>query len=127
MNEEIHRLEERLLDPQVRASAEQLHELLADDFVEFTSSGRVVNKRQVIETLPGQPAEHFTILDFHVQPLAPGVVLATYRVQRNNSQPGVARCSLRCSIWKFEHGCWQMLFHQGTPAHSQEDVSAETG
>jgi len=117
-DDEIRRQEERLLNPAVRATSEQLDELLADDFVEFTSSGRVVDKQQVLENLPRQPVERFIIQDFHTQPLAPGVVLATYRVTRPEAPPGVARHSLRSSIWRYEDGHWRMLFHQGTPAHA---------
>lgn len=123
----IRRLEESLLNPAVRASSEQLHKLLADDFVEFTSAGCVVNKQQVIEGLLQQSTEHFILQDFRIQPLAPGVVLATYRVTRENAQPGTARHSLRSSIWRYEHGRWQLLFHQGTPAHSPRNESAAGG
>ena len=35
----LRRLEERLLQPEVRQSAEAVADLLADDFIEFGSSG----------------------------------------------------------------------------------------
>jgi hypothetical protein len=44
-------LEEELLKPEVRRSADRLSHLLADEFVEFGSSGRIFDKRQIIESL----------------------------------------------------------------------------
>ncbi len=43
-------LEEELLKPGVRASAERLDELLADDFFEFASSGQEYNKQEIIKS-----------------------------------------------------------------------------
>ena len=41
--------------PSVRTSREQLDQLLADEFMEFGSSGAVYNKRQVIAELLADP------------------------------------------------------------------------
>jgi hypothetical protein len=110
---QIRELEERLLAPEVRASAEELALLLADDFLEFGSSGRTFDKQQVVEALPLEPEARFSIRDFHVRSLAPGVVLATYRAARLKNRTAY---SLRSSIWKLADDRWRMTFHQGTPA-----------
>jgi hypothetical protein len=47
-------LEERLLEPDFRKSAKDIMDLLADEFIEFGSSGRVFNKQQIIESLQKQ-------------------------------------------------------------------------
>ena len=47
LEERILALERKLLDPDVRASSQELDRLIADDFVEFGSSGRIWNKRDV--------------------------------------------------------------------------------
>jgi hypothetical protein len=68
-NEEIVcDLEEDLLKPEVRRSAERVNCLLADDFIEFGSSGRIFDKRGIIEalqldTLDRQPisVDHFPV------------------------------------------------------------------
>lgn len=39
------------MHPSVRASPDQVARLLADEFIEFGSSGRVFDKRQIIELL----------------------------------------------------------------------------
>ena len=52
LEERILALERKLLDPDVRASSQELDRLIADDFVEFGSSGRIWNKRDVLSALP---------------------------------------------------------------------------
>jgi hypothetical protein len=111
-------LEEALLKPEVRRSADQVGRLLADDFIEFGSSGRVFDKAQIIEALQGEesdPAIRIELTDFSVRQLAPAVMLVTYRTTRSGpSAPQGYR--LRSSIWKLMEERWQMVFHQGTPA-----------
>jgi hypothetical protein len=105
--EHIRKLEERLLEPDVRASAAELEDLISSDFVEFGSSGRIYDKPAIVlaltsdPTLPGPP----TVIDFRAIALGGDVVLATYRLGS----------SLRSSIWRCEQGSWRILFHQGTP------------
>jgi hypothetical protein len=111
LKEHLYSLEERLLQPDVRKSVEELEILLADDFIEFGSSGRVFNKQQVIERLPNESTIQMTLMDFEVKLLAPDVALTTYRVLKHKDM----KYSLRSSIWKLKEGKWQMVFHQGTP------------
>ena len=112
---EMRVLEEALLNPRVRSSPEMLERLLAEDFVEFRASGQACDKQQIMADLPQQPEEEFAVEDFRIRPLAPGVILATYRVARRRNPTGAAPYSLRSSIWKYQQGRWQMVFHQGTP------------
>ena len=62
----LRRLEEELLNPEVRRSPDQVGDLLSDDFVEFGSSGGVFNKQQVIEALeqegPSDPAIRLSLV-----------------------------------------------------------------
>jgi hypothetical protein len=111
VNAGIRELEERLLDPAVRASAEEVGLLLADDFLEFGSSGRVFDKGQVIEGLAANPGEGVSVERFEERVLGPGVVLVTYRSVR----AGDCQHALRSSIWRLEGDRWRMVFHQGTP------------
>lgn len=109
----LRELEERLLHPEVRASADALTLLLAEDFVEFGSSGAVYDKSQILRLIPRWPAAQVTITDFAVTELATDVALVTYRAHRHGDTRMV---SLRSSLWKRVDGRWQILFHQGTPA-----------
>ncbi|MDZ7965623.1 MAG: DUF4440 domain-containing protein [Nostoc sp. DedSLP03] len=109
-------LEERLLQPNVRKSAIDIIDLLADEFIEFGSSGRVFNKQQIIESLQNesiQPLTQRLITEFKILVLATGVVLVTYRIVRHISGKQPVH-SLRSSIWKLNNDRWKMIFHQGT-------------
>lgn len=114
----LRALEERLLQPEIRRSAAKIGDLLADEFVEFGSSGRVFDKSQIIERLPQEcqaiPPQ-WSITDFSVRWLAPDAVLATYRLVVCHDAADDERHTLRSSIWKLINDKWQMIFHQGTP------------
>src|SRR5262245_18442042 len=105
LQDEILELEERLVTPAVRASAEALDRLVSDEFVEFGSSGRVYRKPDVIAQMLAQPSVTVRVADFEVLAVAPDVALATYRTGR----------SLRSSLWRREGETWRIVFHQGTP------------
>ncbi len=103
--DDIRALEELLLTPAVRASRAELERLLADDFVEFGSSGRVYAKSEIIEALVQDPVSTASVSDFRLIVLSENAVLATYRSER----------ALRSSLWRREGENWRMVFHQGTP------------
>ncbi|MEH2180324.1 nuclear transport factor 2 family protein [Nostoc sp.] len=109
-------LEERLLQPDVRKSAKDIMDLLADEFIELGISGRVFNKQQIIESLQNEPIQPLTqrlITEFKTLVLATGVILVTYRIVRHISGEQPVH-SLRSSIWKLNNDQWKMIFHQGT-------------
>lgn len=113
--QQLYQLEQRLLQPEVRKSTDGIAMLLADDFIEFGSSGRIFYKQQVVEELPHATSVRMTLLDFNAKTLASDVVLTTFRVVKHNEAGTEIMHSLRSSIWKFLDGRWQMVFHQGTP------------
>ena len=47
----LHQLEEPLLQPNVRKFAAEVSQLLAGEFIEFGSSGRIFDKQQIIASL----------------------------------------------------------------------------
>jgi hypothetical protein len=112
----IRDLEESLLDPRIRRSREALHELLADEFLEFGSSGRRYTKAEIVEALVAETAvaPRFTLSDFSLLVIAPGAALATYRAEARGANQPEPQHSLRSSIWTFRSGRWQLVFHQGT-------------
>ncbi|MBG9811310.1 hypothetical protein ABD68_06765 [Bacillus endophyticus] len=112
LKEHLYVLEEKLLQSDVRKSVIELEELLAHDFVEFGSSGRVFNKEITIGRLPNEETvDEMTITDFEIKLLASHIVLTTFRLLKHASM----EYSLRSSIWKLTGEHWQMIFHQGTP------------
>lgn len=110
----LRRLELALQSASVRSSAEQLDALIAEDFREFGSSGRVYDKADVISALldteSNDPAE---MQDFLVNALSDTIVLATYTSVRPSSL-GKTK-TRRSSLWRLSGRNWQMVFHQGTP------------
>src|SRR5690349_13549872 len=110
----IRTLEERLLQPDVRKSPQELDRLLAHDFVEFASDGRPYDKRQVIEALQHEGAFRRSLIDFRLRLLANHVALATFRAIREDTLSGEIVSSLRSSIWRRGTNEWQVVFHQGT-------------
>lgn len=108
-------LEESLLQPDVRKST-RVSELLADEFVEFGSSGRTFDKNQIIASLSEETPTECTLSDFRMQLLADNLALVTYRTHLHTEPPVYA---LRSSIWKLTEGQWRMIFHQGTPTSAK--------
>jgi hypothetical protein len=95
----FRQLEERLLQSEVRQSAEAVGAWLADEFVVFGSSGRVFDKQQIMAELPLESPTHRTLRDCKMTVLAPTVVLITYRAVRSGPAGDPPTPSLRSSIW----------------------------
>ena len=112
--EELKRLEENLLQPEVRRSPEQMAAFLADDFVEFGRSGRIYGKAEILETAAQPFAGQLSLLELAAKALAPSVALVTYRSILRDAN-GSERHALRSSIWTRTEKGWRLVFHQGTP------------
>jgi hypothetical protein len=123
--EEIGRLERQHLDPDVRASAALLADLLAEDFLEIGASGRVFDRAAIISSLPHNPALEASLADLVVSQLAPDVALATYQLRSRTMGTGRDRLSLRSSLWIRRGDRWRLRFHQGTQVHATPRVTAE--
>jgi hypothetical protein len=93
--------------------------LLAPDFREFGSSGRVFSRGEVLRVLAndaaGAPAD-VAIDDGEVRLVASGVAVVTYRAERRNADGSPPLRTLRSSVWELSPDGWLMVFHQGTPA-----------
>ncbi|WP_454851615.1 nuclear transport factor 2 family protein [Rhizobium binxianense] len=112
----FRRLEERLFQPEVRHSRQELENLLSREFREIGSSGRLYTFSDTIEGLLAEsPDGSSRAEDFELQMLADGLALVTYRSVRSLFAGGQKQ-NRRSSIWRLEtDGQWRMLFHQGTP------------
>jgi hypothetical protein len=110
----VEALERRLLEPGVRSSREKIEELLAEDFVEIGSSGRMWTKAEIIAELLAQPSPEIEIDSVDSRHIGEDVVLLTYRSRR----PDVTghNEALRSSLWRRTGDGWQLVFHQGTKA-----------
>ena len=111
---QLQALEAALQSQAVRADSARLAALLADEFVEFGSSGMLWTRAATLADLPAEDFCPRSISDFHARLLADDVAFVTYRSQRHASGTRPASASLRSSLWKWRDGRWQMTFHQGT-------------
>lgn len=98
-----------LLDPEVRADPRRVRALIHDDFLEFGSTGRVYNKKMLLDMLSGEKHGDVAIREFAVRQLSTDTALVTYRTVGDSGQE-----ARRSSIWVRVDGVWQMNFHQGT-------------
>ena len=123
--EHLENLENFLFDPVARRDILAVSLLLAEEFREFGSSGRIYTKLDILAELSIEQPVVITLTDFVCQLLAPTAALVTYRSlsSHDNRAPTQA---LRSSIWILrspvkqyahspaEEATWQMIFHQGT-------------
>ena len=108
---------------EVRRAPELLRQLLADDFREFGSSGRIYDKTQIIEALQQQPEFELWLDQFAVKELAPDLALVTYRGNCRPAGSDKLSQSWQSSIWRNRNGRWEVVFHQGTPVNAAALVS----
>ena len=112
---QLKKLEESLLDASVRRDRRKIRSMLADDFLEFGSSGRMWNRNSIIELLSQETAFVApAIEEFRCAFLTSDVSLVTYKTVRTDPDSGEVLASLRSSIWINRSGTWRMRFHQGT-------------
>ncbi len=113
----LRELEERLFDPAVRASRQALEALLAPEFQEIGSSGRLFGCEEIIAALLSEePVMSRTLHDLSLVMVEARVTLLTYRSTRT-TMDGAVVSSLRSSLWRQDDdGTWRMVFHQGTLA-----------
>jgi ribonuclease HI len=114
--EHLLRNERALLDPAVRRDRARVSALLAADFVEIGSSGRLWTRDEILDSLSVEEFRSQRIEDYTCRQIADGVILASYRTERTDTTTGERSSTLRSSIWTKEPNGWLLRFHQGTRA-----------
>ena len=126
---QLHELELRLLQHDVRSSAEDLESVLAEDFREFGASGRSFDRAGIVASLaadsPGAAEERYQLDGFDARATGEGHALATYRLRVLGPGGSELRTSRRSSLWRQEAAGWRMVFHQGTPAEAERGRAPE--
>jgi len=103
----LYELETELHKKKVRSSSQALARLLADDFIEFGSSGRIFTKAAIIEALKTESVDQpIHVEDFQVRELSPEIALVTYIASRTDPYGSISRRALRSSLWKREREVW---------------------
>ncbi|MBB3541617.1 MULTISPECIES: DUF4440 domain-containing protein [unclassified Rhizobium] len=116
LTEHLQSLEQRLFEPEIRASVTALESLLSPEFREIGASGRLYGYGDIVAGLLAEPPDGTTrtLTDFELLLLASDLALVTYRAMRT-VPAGPPVSSLRSSIWRHDADRqWRMVFHQGT-------------
>ncbi|MFZ0747052.1 MAG: DUF4440 domain-containing protein [Terracidiphilus sp.] len=114
LKEQLRALEETLLDAAVRRDRARVSGFLAEDFVEFGSSGRVWSRDEVLDLLATEGYQPPLMEGFECREIAPGIALVSYRTVLTDAATGKRSVTLRSSIWSKGSGVWRVRFHQGT-------------
>ncbi|MEO3880009.1 nuclear transport factor 2 family protein [Rheinheimera fenheensis] len=114
IKQQLIELEQLLVQPATRLSAEMLNRHLADDFYEIAATGRCFGKADVLQRLPSETPPVITQQDFTCKVLSDGLAQLTYRAIIQRTQNDRPSYSVRSSIYRFNGEKWQMIFHQGT-------------
>ena len=114
LQDELFELENKLLDPDLRRNPDKLASLIADDFLEFGSSGHAYDKKRILFLLKRQMPARLYIEEFRVIQITDSAALVTYRAGTESTRVAAAHYSLRSSLWILREGAWKMVFHQGT-------------
>ncbi|WP_440898078.1 DUF4440 domain-containing protein [Amphibacillus sp. Q70] len=106
----LYQAEQQLLQRQLS----DFETLLADDFIEYGTSGQIYHKQLLMDSLTNQNQKGdagIVISQFHCVQLSTDLVQATYQTKEPLNKNRVAN---RSSLWRRYQGQWQMCFHQGT-------------
>ncbi|QDQ03094.1 DUF4440 domain-containing protein [Lysinibacillus fusiformis] len=110
LKEQILILETQLM----YARKDDFEKILAEEYVEFGSSGMKYDKTMQLSSLVNEAGLlkiPYTISDFTIKQLAPNIIHSTYCTTTMAN----GKKSLRSSIWQLHETAWKMYFHQGTP------------
>jgi len=125
--EHLRTLELALLDPAVRRDRVQVAALLAKDFFEFGSSGRVWLRAETIALLATEDYTPPEMECFRCDRIAADVALVTYKSVRRDGASGEKAVALRSSLWVREASGWRVRFHQGTKALGTQAQGTKEG
>lgn len=109
---QLKNLEKKLLTFQTRDSSDYLSEILSEEFIEFGSSGKTYNKKEIIKSLQNENTPRMSLTSFKRIQLCKEYYLVTYKAVKEDENEKIY--SNRSSIWKKEKEKYQIIFHQGT-------------
>ena len=102
-------LEQRLLEPAVRADLGEVARILHPDFEEIGSSGRTWSREETLLALSDEDHTPVDMKPLSASRLNEDTILLQYRTR------SAGRTALRSSLWLLSQGVWRLRFHQGTP------------
>jgi glyoxylase I family protein len=109
-------LEQELVAAQKRRDFAAVEALLADDFHEIGSSGRVFSKADAVRVISEVQIVDCTFDHFQFLPIDDKCAIVMYMATARRTQDGREHLNRawRSSIWVKRGDAWQILFHQAT-------------
>jgi hypothetical protein len=115
----IKGLEEKLLNPGVRGSHAELEKLIAPEFIEYGSSGKIYNRSGTLAYLVANSGRTVTysFVNFKTRRLSEDTILVLYILETERNRR--ITITNRSSLWRWQKDSaggfgWRIIFHQGT-------------
>ncbi|SFE09231.1 DUF4440 domain-containing protein [Nitrosomonas sp. Nm166] len=113
--EHIKQLELKLLQTDLTANPTLMDDLIAGDFEEISSNGRVNSRNDVVNWLLQKNNNiQWVLTNFRIKVLTDDVVLVIYIAKILNGPNSASKGSIRSSIWKCRDQNWKIIFHQAS-------------
>lgn len=110
--EQLRDLEIKVMTAAGERRADDIRDLVAEDFFEIGRSGTAYSKAEVIAAIEVAPLRRFMVSDFKVVASGNDWALVSYRAGERTAY--ASSTSLRSTLWVERGGKWQIVFHQGT-------------
>ncbi|MCP5375406.1 MAG: DUF4440 domain-containing protein [Rickettsiaceae bacterium] len=115
LTDTIKKLELSLLKPEVRSSKDMLDKLIADDFIEFGTSGNKYTKKDILDRLPNSPEDaRYQASDFSIEMSPENFVVVKFKTKKIINKKETIFSS-RVSYWRKTDLGWQIFYHKSTP------------
>jgi hypothetical protein len=108
--------EKAIVDAQKRRDVTAVDALLAEDFREIGSSGRMFCKSDVLDGIKESQIVDCSFEEFRFLRVDSTCVIVTYVTTATRILQGLeqSRRAYRSSTWVERNGAWRIIFHQGT-------------
>src|ERR1051326_6634910 len=116
LEQQLRELEIKVMTAAGERRADDIRELVADDFFEIGSSGRTYTKAEVLAAIETAPFRKFTLEDFKIVASGNDWALVSYRAGERSESSETT--SWRSTLWVERAGNWEIVFHQGTSVAS---------
>jgi hypothetical protein len=117
LEEQLIAMEIDIVAAQKRRDFSAVEALLAEEFHEIGSSGRLFSKSEVLKAVQEVQIIDYSFEHFNLLPIDDRCVILTYIATVRRSHQGQEHWNRahRSSTWMQRNGSWLAVFHQATP------------
>jgi Domain of unknown function (DUF4440) len=114
---EVVSLLRKLNDAFVKADADMMKQLMADNQVSILNDGQRRTREEQLKSLSDLKLTEYTMEDVKFSAPAPGVAIVTYAVKQKGTFKGkeLPTNLMASSVWTHQGGKWQEVLYQETP------------